>query len=109
MTEMFGLLKELTTCRTPEKVLIREEAKFPITKNVNSISLARGEEEMSDKIDETLDNTVKPTVTETKILAKESEKNNKTKNKPIKKAERKEVEEVLSSRHVEYYRPELGR
>ncbi|GKG18737.1 hypothetical protein Tco_0373035, partial [Tanacetum coccineum] len=41
MTEMFG----------PEKVLIREEAKFPVTKNVNSISLARGEEERSDKID----------------------------------------------------------
>ncbi|GKC55485.1 zinc finger, CCHC-type containing protein [Tanacetum coccineum] len=33
MTEMFGLLKELTTSRTPEKVLIREEAKFPVTKN----------------------------------------------------------------------------
>ncbi|GJZ15063.1 hypothetical protein Tco_0550740 [Tanacetum coccineum] len=51
MTEMFGLLKELTTSRTPEKVLIREEAKFPVTKNVNSISLARGEKERSDKID----------------------------------------------------------
>ncbi|GJY51948.1 hypothetical protein Tco_0442795 [Tanacetum coccineum] len=79
MTKMFGLLKELTTSRAPEKVLIREEAKFPITKNVNSISLARGEEERSDKTNETLDNTVKPT------------------------AERKEVEEVLSSRPVEYY------
>ncbi|GKE87737.1 zinc finger, CCHC-type containing protein, partial [Tanacetum coccineum] len=45
MTEMFGLLKELTTSRTPEKVLIREEAKFPVTKNVNSISIAREEEE----------------------------------------------------------------
>ncbi|GJV44084.1 MAK10-like protein [Tanacetum coccineum] len=33
MTEMFGHLKELTTSRTPEKVLIREEAKFPVTKN----------------------------------------------------------------------------
>ncbi|GKE45964.1 hypothetical protein Tco_1473248 [Tanacetum coccineum] len=29
MTEMFRLLKELTTNRTPEKVLIREEANFP--------------------------------------------------------------------------------
>ncbi|GJX29944.1 MAK10-like protein [Tanacetum coccineum] len=75
MTEMFRLLKELTTSKAPEKVLIREEAKFPVTKNVNSISLARGEEERSDKTDETLDNT----------------------------AERKEVEEVLSSRPVEYY------
>ncbi|GJV08496.1 hypothetical protein Tco_1346152 [Tanacetum coccineum] len=47
MTEMFGLLKELTTNRTPEKVLIREEAKFLVTKNINSISLARVEEERS--------------------------------------------------------------
>ncbi|GJT48948.1 hypothetical protein Tco_0975105 [Tanacetum coccineum] len=44
MTEMFGLLKELTTSKTSEKELIREEAKFPITKNVNSISLTKGEE-----------------------------------------------------------------
>ncbi|GJV50192.1 putative reverse transcriptase domain-containing protein [Tanacetum coccineum] len=65
ITEMFGLLKELTASRAPEKVLIREEAKFPITKNVNSISLAKGEEERSDKTNETLDNTEKPTITET--------------------------------------------
>ncbi|GJR61581.1 MAK10-like protein [Tanacetum coccineum] len=84
MTEKFGLLKELTTCRTPEKVLVREEAKFLITKNVNSISLVRGEEEGSDKMDETLDNTVKPTVTETEIPVKEAERNNETKNKPKK-------------------------
>ncbi|GKE06763.1 hypothetical protein Tco_1398781 [Tanacetum coccineum] len=63
MTEMFGLLKELTTSKTPEKVLIREEAKSPVTKNVNFISLARGEEERSDKTNETLDNTVKLTGT----------------------------------------------
>ncbi|GJU17957.1 hypothetical protein Tco_1145923 [Tanacetum coccineum] len=35
MTEMFRLLKELTTSKTPEKVLIREEAKFPVTKNIS--------------------------------------------------------------------------
>ncbi|GJX64191.1 zinc finger, CCHC-type containing protein [Tanacetum coccineum] len=103
MTEMFKLLKELTTSKAPEKVLIREEAKSPVTKNVNSISLARGEEERSDKVDETLDNTEKPTVTETEIPVMEAERSNETKNKPIKKAERKEVEEVLSSRPVEYY------
>ncbi|GJU97344.1 hypothetical protein Tco_1326615 [Tanacetum coccineum] len=79
MTKMFRLLKELTTSRAPEKVLIREEAQIPITENVNSISLARGEEERNDKMDETLDNTEKPT------------------------AVRKEVEEVLSSRPIEYY------
>ncbi|GJX04267.1 zinc finger, CCHC-type containing protein [Tanacetum coccineum] len=45
MSEMFGLLKELTTSRTLVKVLIREEARHPVTKNVNSISLIRMEEE----------------------------------------------------------------
>ncbi|GJR83715.1 zinc finger, CCHC-type containing protein [Tanacetum coccineum] len=37
MTKMFGLLKEPTTSRTPEKVLIREEAKFPVTNVGNYI------------------------------------------------------------------------
>ncbi|GKD78634.1 hypothetical protein Tco_1341255, partial [Tanacetum coccineum] len=32
MAEMFGLLKELTSSRTPKKVLVREEAGSPITK-----------------------------------------------------------------------------
>ncbi|GKB55839.1 hypothetical protein Tco_0912025, partial [Tanacetum coccineum] len=74
MIEMFGLLKELTTSRALENVLIREEAKFPVTKNVNSFSLARGEEERSDKTDETLDNTKKPTITETEIPVMEAER-----------------------------------
>ncbi|GJZ58179.1 zinc finger, CCHC-type containing protein [Tanacetum coccineum] len=102
MTKMFRL-KELTNSRTPEKVLIKEEAKFPVTKNVNFISLARGEEERNDKTDETLGNTVKSTITETEIPVKEAERNNETKNKLIKKAVKKEVEEVLSSQSVEYY------
>ncbi|GKE43997.1 zinc finger, CCHC-type containing protein [Tanacetum coccineum] len=103
MTEMFRLLKELTTSKTPKKVLIRNEAKVPITKNVNSISLARGEEEGSDKTDETLDNPIKPTVTETEILMKEAKRINETKIKLEKRAEKKEVEELLSSLLVEYY------
>ncbi|GJR07997.1 hypothetical protein Tco_0790649 [Tanacetum coccineum] len=44
MTEMFGLLMELTTSRALKKYLIREEARHPVTKNVNFISLIRGEE-----------------------------------------------------------------
>ncbi|GKE18017.1 MAK10-like protein, partial [Tanacetum coccineum] len=51
MAEMFRLLKELTTSRAPKKVLIREEAKSPVTKSVNSISLIREGEEKSDKYD----------------------------------------------------------
>ncbi|GJZ61753.1 hypothetical protein Tco_0617890 [Tanacetum coccineum] len=45
MTKMFELLKELSANQTPKKVLIREEARHPITKNVNSISDIREEEE----------------------------------------------------------------
>ncbi|GKC26421.1 hypothetical protein Tco_1033715 [Tanacetum coccineum] len=44
MAEMFGLLKELTASIASEKILVREEARHPITKHVNSISLIRMEE-----------------------------------------------------------------
>ncbi|GKB01682.1 hypothetical protein Tco_0829726 [Tanacetum coccineum] len=40
-----GLLKELTVSRNPEKVLVRKEARYPITKNVNAISLVKMEKE----------------------------------------------------------------
>ncbi|GJW93250.1 hypothetical protein Tco_0172922 [Tanacetum coccineum] len=74
MTKMFGLLKELTTSKTPKKVLIREEAKFPFTKNVNSISLAIGEEERSNKKEVTPDNTEGFTETEAEMPHKINEK-----------------------------------
>ncbi|GJU47916.1 reverse transcriptase domain-containing protein [Tanacetum coccineum] len=48
MAEMFGLLKELSTSRTPKKVFIREEARHPITKNINSISVIQEEEEKNE-------------------------------------------------------------
>ncbi|GJU13426.1 hypothetical protein Tco_1135822 [Tanacetum coccineum] len=59
MAEMVGLLKELTTSMAPEKVLIREETKSPVTKNVNSISLTRGEEERNDDNDVVTDDDIK--------------------------------------------------
>ncbi|GJX27763.1 MAK10-like protein [Tanacetum coccineum] len=65
MIEMLGLIKELTTSRTPEKVLIREDAKFPVTKNMNSISLTKGDEEGSNRTKVTPDNAEKLTETET--------------------------------------------
>ncbi|GJX53065.1 hypothetical protein Tco_0281434 [Tanacetum coccineum] len=80
MTKMFGLLKELMTSRTPKKVLIREEAKFLIPKNVNSISLTKGEEERSNKTEVTLDNTEKPTETETEMPVNEAETRNGAEN-----------------------------
>nr|GEY11217.1 MAK10-like protein [Tanacetum cinerariifolium] len=58
MTEMFEILKELTTSRAPEKVLIREEAKHLVTKNVNSIALIRGEEEKNADDNATPDDSI---------------------------------------------------
>ncbi|GKB99653.1 zinc finger, CCHC-type containing protein [Tanacetum coccineum] len=44
MAEMVEFLKELTATKTLEMVLMREEARHPITKNINSISLIQIEE-----------------------------------------------------------------
>nr|GEX18880.1 hypothetical protein [Tanacetum cinerariifolium] len=43
MAKMFKLLRELTSSRTLEKVLVREETSNPITKNINVISLIKME------------------------------------------------------------------
>ncbi|GJX82379.1 MAK10-like protein [Tanacetum coccineum] len=108
MTEMFGLFKELITSRAPEKVLIREEAKSPVTKSINSISLIREEEEKSNKYDVATDDGSKKTDgPNMEVSVKEAEiKNeaeNRAKNKPIKKAKKEEAMEAPSSQHVEYY------
>ncbi|GKB88675.1 hypothetical protein Tco_0960947 [Tanacetum coccineum] len=80
-SDTIRLLKELTTNRTPKKVLIREEAKFPITKNVNSISLVKGEEERSNERKVTPDNTEKPTETGMKMPEKRGTRVGKKKKK----------------------------
>ncbi|GJZ57028.1 MAK10-like protein [Tanacetum coccineum] len=105
MTEMFRLLKELTTNRTPEKVLIREEAKFPVTKNVNSISLARNEEEENNMTDETPDNTKMPTEIEMPVREAEAMNGaeNGAGNESIKTPENDEAVEASGSQPVAYY------
>ncbi|GKF15411.1 hypothetical protein Tco_0056873 [Tanacetum coccineum] len=107
MTEMIRLLKELTTSRAPEKVLIREEAKFPITKNVNSISLANKDEERSNERKEIPENTEKPTKTEIETPPKEvktkDEAENRPKNKSIKTPKNEEVVEAPGSQPITYY------
>nr|GEY64680.1 hypothetical protein [Tanacetum cinerariifolium] len=65
MIKMFRHLKELMSSRSSEKVLIQEEAKFPVTKNLNSISLTKEKEGGSDRMMMTLGNAEKPTETET--------------------------------------------
>ncbi|GJW79204.1 MAK10-like protein [Tanacetum coccineum] len=99
MTKMFGLLKELTTSRTPEKVLIREEAKFLVTKNLNYISLTKGEEGGSNNTKVTPGNAEKPTKTETKMPVMEVEKINEVANgvKLTKTSKNEEVVEAPGS------------
>nr|GEV03235.1 zinc finger, CCHC-type [Tanacetum cinerariifolium] len=105
MAEMFGLFKELTTSRAPEKVLIREKAKSIVTKNVNYISLARGEEERNENDDMAADGGINGT--HMKMPVKEAEKETKaengTKNKPIKRTKIEETTEASNSQAVEYY------
>nr|GEV17938.1 hypothetical protein [Tanacetum cinerariifolium] len=107
MTEMFGLLKELTTSKTPEKVLIIKEAKFPVTKNMNSISLIKREEERSNKKEVTPKNAERPTETKAEIPVKKAETKNEAKNragnKSIKTPKNEEAVEAPGSEPVAYY------
>ncbi|GJW63690.1 MAK10-like protein [Tanacetum coccineum] len=105
MTEMFRILKELTTSRTPEKVLIREEAKFPVIKNVNSISLARNEEEENNNTDETPDNIKMPTEMEMPVRKTEAMNGaeNGARNESIKTPKNDEAVEASGSQPVAYY------
>nr|GEU46700.1 zinc finger, CCHC-type [Tanacetum cinerariifolium] len=91
----------------PEKVLIREEAKNPVTKNVNYISLTKGEEENNDENDVTTINDIKKTngsdmEMPVKKVGKDNEAENGTKNELIKRVER-EIVEAPNSQHVGYY------
>ncbi|GJV72406.1 hypothetical protein Tco_1492401 [Tanacetum coccineum] len=103
MAEMFGLLKKLTTSRAPEKVLIREEAKYPVTKNINSISVTRGEEEKNDEDDLTTGDAIEKTSGSDQEAEKENEAENGTKNGLIKRAKKEEAVEAPSSQPVGYY------
>ncbi|GKA97541.1 hypothetical protein Tco_0825435 [Tanacetum coccineum] len=105
MTKMFGLLKELMTSKTPKNVLIREEAKFLVTKNVNSISLVRNEEEEDNKTDETPDNTKMPAKTEIPVRKAEAINGdeNRAGNESIKTPENDEAVEASRSQPVAYY------
>nr|GEV91421.1 hypothetical protein [Tanacetum cinerariifolium] len=98
VSEMFGLLKELTTSRAPKKVLIMEEAKFLITKNVNSISLTKKEEERSKNTDVTIREDIeKLTKTEMELPVKGAEKEDEAENEPNRKARKEETTEAPSS------------
>ncbi|GJX35923.1 hypothetical protein Tco_0247480 [Tanacetum coccineum] len=77
MTEMFGLLKELTVNKTLEKVLIKEEARHLVTKNVNSISLVRTGEKKGTKDEAIFDDiSGKPDKSKAVVSPKEVDKEN---------------------------------
>ncbi|GJT36589.1 hypothetical protein Tco_0927008 [Tanacetum coccineum] len=84
----FHNIKELTASRTPKKVLVREEARHPITKHVNSISLIRIKEEKSVRNNRVVGkNIVEPNksiVEETlEEVDRNDEVNNRTNNGPV--------------------------
>ncbi|GKA75131.1 hypothetical protein Tco_0781509 [Tanacetum coccineum] len=115
MAEMFGLLKELTTSRTPKEVLVREEARHPITKSVNAISLIKTEKEKSIENNEVVDknvielselNTAEPN----EIVDIKKEVEDGTNDEPIRNVEEEitkdGIEELVGasrSRHIGYY------
>ncbi|GKA79805.1 hypothetical protein Tco_0786401 [Tanacetum coccineum] len=67
--------------RTPENVLIREEARHPVTKNVNPISLIKGEEEKSAKDNVMSSDSIKnPNGSDVVVPLKEVEKENEAEN-----------------------------
>ncbi|GJY10111.1 hypothetical protein Tco_0378296 [Tanacetum coccineum] len=87
MAEMFGLLKELTARQTPEKVLIREEARHLVTKHVNFVSLIRVEEEKNVEGNVVVDeNVIEPDRSNVAVPLKEVDKINGAKNRTDAKA-----------------------
>nr|GEV69050.1 hypothetical protein [Tanacetum cinerariifolium] len=110
MTEMFELLKELIASRTPEKVLFREEARYPITKNVNSISVIRVEEKNVVNNGAIGESIVKPSKSKEEKPLKEVNETNEIDDKLAKsvrenvmKNEEEEPTGVSSSHAVGYY------
>ncbi|GKG15211.1 hypothetical protein Tco_0354811 [Tanacetum coccineum] len=85
--------------------MIREEAKFLVTKNVNSISVTRNEEEEDNKTDETPDNTKMPAKMEIPVRKAEAMNGveNEARNESIKTPKNDEAVEASESQLVAYY------
>nr|GEV45256.1 retrovirus-related Pol polyprotein from transposon TNT 1-94 [Tanacetum cinerariifolium] len=115
MVEMFRLLKELTTSRTPEKVLVREKARHPITKNVSTISFVITEKENNIKNNEVVDKNVVELSELNEIVPKEvvdikKEVEDEDNDEPVRNVEEeitgdeiKELVEMPRSQLVGYY------
>ena len=102
MTEMFRLLNELAASRAPRKVLIKEELRHPVTKDVNSISLVLARKEGDTLTNEVVNgSTTKPS----NPKKEEPKKNNNVKcDGPTKTATKDESPvEASCSRTLGYY------
>nr|GEV30881.1 hypothetical protein [Tanacetum cinerariifolium] len=92
--------------KNPKESLIRKKAKFYVTKNLNSISLTKEEEEGgSDRTMMKPGNAEKPTKTKTETPIMEVEEINEVKSgdKIIKTSKNDEAVEALSSQPVAHY------
>ncbi|GJY55606.1 MAK10-like protein [Tanacetum coccineum] len=115
MAKMFELLKELIASKTLEKELVREEARHPITKHVNSISLIRMKEEKSVRNNRVVGKNIveynKSNVAGTlEEVDREDEVGNRTNNESSKNTEKdftegkvRELVEASRSRPVKFY------
>nr|GEU44095.1 hypothetical protein [Tanacetum cinerariifolium] len=112
MPEMLILLKELTVSRTPKKVLMREEARHPITKNVNSISLIQIEEgDNNGQIDKSImkpgkydeEGPLEGIYTKNEVEIKVDDELAKRAREKVTKNEEDELAGVSSSHDVRYY------
>ncbi|GJU25448.1 zinc finger, CCHC-type containing protein [Tanacetum coccineum] len=82
MREIFRLLKELTTIRTPKKVLVRDETRHPVTKHINAISLVKIKEEKGTQDNAISDNDiVRPDGSDMVVSLKEVDKENEVGNR----------------------------
>ncbi|GJS91745.1 hypothetical protein Tco_0774381 [Tanacetum coccineum] len=93
------LLKELTASRTPEKVLVIEEARHPITKHINSVSLIRMEQEKSVGNDGVVGkNTIEPNNSNVVETLEEVDGDDEAKNRSNKESVRSTEKDLMGEK-----------
>ncbi|GJY99457.1 hypothetical protein Tco_0516887 [Tanacetum coccineum] len=106
LLEMFRLIKELASSKTLEKVLVREEVRNPVTKNVNAISLVRTKKDKDD--DEVVDKNVigineLSEIELGEVANRKNEVKSKTNNEITKSLKEDELVEMPMSQPISYY------
>nr|GFA15795.1 hypothetical protein [Tanacetum cinerariifolium] len=94
--EMFGLLKELTSSRTPKKVFVKEEAGSPTSKCINAISLVEMEKEKSIESNKVINkNIIKPSKLDAVEPLKSVDRKEEMKDKTDDESARNTKEELI--------------